>query len=59
MNEETKILNHGDICNTIEMKLGLCDDSGDHIKSENTAFEVKFDETKETLVVTIQKLKGK
>ena len=50
-------LNHGDICNEIETRLGLYDHvTGNDLKSRNTHFRVQFDETDmRYLKVTIEK----
>ncbi len=52
-------LNHGDICNQIETRLGLYDPiTGDDLMSQNTTFQVVFDETDNRyLKVTIDKEK--
>ena len=55
--KEEMYLNHGDISNEIETRLGLYDpNTGNDMKSRNTTFWVQFDETeKGYLKVTIEK----
>ena len=55
--KEEKYLNHGDICNEIESRLGLYDsEKGCDLLSRNTTFKVEFDETeKGKLKVIIRK----
>ena len=55
--KEEKYLNHGDICNEIETRLGLYDPkTGNDLMSRNTTFKVEFDETeKNYLRILIRK----
>jgi hypothetical protein len=55
--KEVMLLNHGDICNEIETRLGLYNaETGEELMSDNTTFKVEFDETeKGKLKVTIKK----